>query len=209
MAKRKTSGTGTSKLLILDQARTAWSQIAAAGGPLEWLLQFVRDDAATWLPGDRDAHGFRLLALGFFDGRPIPEWLVAPGEGTVLEPLTAVEVVALHAELRAMLTALVTAPAANSHLPTTGPRPRLVEVPTEGLREVLVRATPPGVKPAIFAVSRGGPLRTMVFQVVKGLVLEAGHQLLACPHCNLPFLATGKRKFCSPVCRQRWHDKRR
>jgi hypothetical protein len=85
----------------------------------------------------------------------------------------------------------------------------VVKVPTDDLQQSLVRATAPGIKPAIFATNPrgGGPRRTVLFQVVKDLVLKEGDRLIRCPECKEPFLALRKKKFCKGECLQRWHDR--
>lgn len=91
-----------------------------------------------------------------------------------------------------------------------------VKVPTDGLGEVLIRASKPSREtlvsaagpsevPAIFGVSRGGPRRTLLFQAVKALVLESD-RLMACPTCGEPFLALRKKTFCQSECLQAHHD---
>jgi hypothetical protein len=173
--------------------RVAGQQIDAnPGGRLAWLLEFVREDPARWQPADREAHGNRLLAFVYHLssstralGQPIP-------------PIAPADVETLQVELRDWLRNLVSAPAGVS-----------VPVPTEGLEEVMVRATKPGEKPAIFGLGRGGPRRTMLFQAVKSLILESAGRLIACQECGSPILALRKRLFCpSPhTCLQRWHDR--
>ena len=183
---------------LLDQVRRAGEQLEAApGGPLGWLVAFVAQDPKAWLPGEGEAHGFRLLAL--VHRNRIPPNLVG---GTNIYPLKPREVVALHGELRAFLMKAVTAPGR--------PAAVMISVPTEGLESCLVRATAPGVKPAIFSYSRGGPFRTMLFQEVAALIV-ASDRLLACPgpRCGQPFLALRKRVFCSDKCAQQFHDARK
>lgn len=173
---------------MLDQLRVAAQQLdAEPGGMLGWIVRFAREDPARWLPADREAHGYRLLAFAGFGGAT---WMLPS-----VRPLTPREVTGLHAELRGLLRALVSVPAAQT-----------VEIPADGLRTGLLRATPPGVKPAIFGYSRGGPLRTMLFQKLGELV-AVSTKLLGCRFCNEPFLSLLKQRFCGPKCTQQWHDR--
>ena len=144
---------------LIPLIRKARQQIdGAPGGALGWLLEFVRSDPATWLPGDRDAHGHRLLALIY---PPLPENMLQIGRAHI-PPVTPGDVEALHDELYEFFRQLVT-------VDVGAP----VKVPTDGLEEVLVRAsesiatergkttlvaaTGPSAVPAIFGVSRAGP----------------------------------------------------
>ncbi len=195
-ATQRRSGTRALEDEMIGHIRRAWQQIdAEAGGALAWLTSFIREDATHWLPGAREAHGYRLLALVY--GR-MPDNILRLG--SPIPPITPASVEETHAELGAFLRELVRVPAGV-----------LVTVPTEGLDEALVRATAPGEKRAIFGTSRSGLRRTLLFQAVKGLILETGDRLTACPGpaCGEPFLALRKRKFCSSACLQRWWDAKR
>jgi hypothetical protein len=203
MSKTKVNGRQREARVLDDEdemvghIRRAWQQIdAEAGGALGWLTGFVREDPSRWLPGEQEAHGYRLLALVY--GR-LPENLRRHGHGNI-PPIKPALVKGSHAELRAFLHELVRIPAGV-----------LLPVPTEGLAESLFRATPPGEKRAIFGTSRSGLRRTLLFQAVKGLILEKGDRLTACPGpaCGEPFLALRKKKFCSSTCLQRWWDAKR
>jgi len=181
---------------IIPLIRKARQQIEAEpGAALGWLVRFVREDPERWLPGDMEAHGYRLLALVY---GPIGEHVLQRGAGHI-PPITPTSVVEIHAELAAFFSELV-----------SGPAPRTVKVPTDDLGKVLIRASAPGEKPAIFGISRGGPRRTLLFQAVEALVL-ASDRLMACPgpKCGKPFLALRKKKFCDSDCLQSWHDERR
>ena len=195
-AKRRRRGARALEDDMVVQIRRAWQQIdAEAGGALAWLTGFVREDPSRWLPGEQEAHGYRMLALVY--GR-MPDNLLRLGQD--IPPITPASVEETHGELRAFLRQLVRVPAG---VP--------VPVPTEGLAEALVRATAPGERRAIFGTSRGGLRRTLLFQAVKELIIVAGDRLTACPgpECGEPFLALRKKKFCSSSCLQRWHDARR
>jgi hypothetical protein len=173
--------------------RVAGQQIdARPGGRLAWLLEFVREDPARWQPADREAHGNRLLAFIY---TPMPPNLLRRVE--LIEPLAPGDAVeTLQAELRDWLRQLVSAP--------FGTR---VPVPREDLEEVMIRMTAPGEKPSIFALSWGGPRRTMLFQAVKLLILRSEDPLIACHTCGEPILALRKRLFCDNRCLQKWHDR--
>jgi hypothetical protein len=91
-------------------------------------------------------------------------------------------------------------------------RAQLVEIPTEGQTEALIRLTPAGKKPAMFVTSRGqASARTAIFQAVKDLILRAGDRLIAClaPRCGAPFIAIRKQEYCSPRCAQRVRNEKR
>jgi len=192
-ASRRRSRTRALDDKMVGQIRRAWQQIdAEAGGALGWLTGFVRGDPSRWLPGEREAHGYRLLALVY--GR-LPDNLVRFRSD--IPQIAPASVEEIHAELGAFLRKLVQAPAG------------VVPVPTEGLEESLFRATAPGEKRAMFGTSRGGPRRTLLFQAVKKLILETGDRLTACPECREPFLALRKKKFCQSTCLQRWWDAKR
>jgi hypothetical protein len=174
---------------MLTTIRTVRQQLdAAPGGRLAWLIAFTQEDPSGWLTGDREARGWRLLAVG----HDVPPFLVGASGINQLEPAA---VVALHAELRAKLRELVRAPA--------GQR---VDIPTEDMSEALIRTSAPGER-GTFGVSRSAPIRTQLFQEMKALILQAGDRFHACPACWEPFLALRKSKFCSPKCTQRWHDR--
>ena len=194
MTRKRTQGRDAGGDPMIPLIRRARQQIAARpGGPLGWLVEFVREDADTWLPGDVEAHGHRLLALVY---APMSDNVVALGRGRI-SPLTPTSIVETHAELRAFVRALVTVQAGTE-----------IEVPTEGLKEMLVRTQAPGVKPASWGIGRGGPRRTLLYQTVKALV--AGQdRLIACPECGKPFLALRKKKFCDTPCLQAWWDAKR
>jgi hypothetical protein len=174
---------------MLRRIRDAMEKLdAEPGGPLAWLVAFAR--TKKFLPGEREAHGYRLLALV----NPGARVLVAESGITPIAPKT---VDTLHRELRTVLRSLVSgAPG----------RARRVDLPAAGLKVSLVRATAPGVKPAIFGVSLGGPLRAMLFQKLKDLIVANGNRLIECPECKEPFLALHKMRFCKSKCRQDWHD---
>lgn len=204
MARKRQRGHGeTPGDPMIPLIRAAREQIEdEEGGPLGWLVGFVRKDRR--LPGDVEADGHRLLALVY---GPMPPNLLQLGSGDI-PPITPGDVANIHAELRAFLTRLVTAPAGE-----------LIDVPTDGLKEAIVRASAPSNEtlvnavgpskvPAIFAVTRGGPRRTLLFQAVKALVLES-KRLMACPQCKKPFLALRRKKFCSGPCLQIWWDAKR
>jgi hypothetical protein len=177
---------------LIPLIRTARQQIEAApGGPLGWLLDFTRRDGAKWLPSDVDGHGYRLLALVY---EPFPPGLLQRGRGRI-PPLSPLDVETTRAELADFFRKLVTAPVGE-----------LVPVPTDGLKESLMRTAPPGVKPAHWGISRDGNRRTRLFQTVKELVFEQD-RLIACPECGEPFLALRKRKFCRSECLQKHHDR--
>src|SRR5262245_27556585 len=77
---------------LLDEIRLAAKRVdAEPGGRLAWLVRFVREDPADWLPADREGHGFRLLAIGY--GDRIPLNLVG---GSGIEPLSPDDVTRLH-----------------------------------------------------------------------------------------------------------------
>jgi len=178
---------------LLDEVRRAGELLdAEPADALGWVCLFVRQEPKKWTPSEKESHGYRLLALVF-------RHRIAPNQigGTSIYPLKPREVASLHAELRALLMAAVTAPAGTK-----------ISIPTEGLKTVLVRATAPFVKPSIFGIDRGGPFRTMLFQEVAALVF-ASDRLLACPgpKCGQPFVALRKRRFCSDKCAQQWHDR--
>ena len=181
---------------MIPLIRKARQQIEAEqGGALGWLVRFVREQPEGWLPGDIEAHGYRLLALVY---GPLGETTRLLGTGHI-PPITPSSVVEIHAELGAFLRELVTVSVAT-----------WVKIPTDDLSEGFVRASTPGHKPAIFGISRNGPRRTLLFQAIKALIL-ASDRLMACPgpKCGKPFLALRKKKFCGSTCLQNWHDERR
>jgi hypothetical protein len=205
MAKKRPRGEDVKPdplIPLIHQARRQLERYPP-GGPLGWLVDFARSDPATWLPGDRDAHGHRLLGLIY----PLPENQVRLGSGPI-PPITPADVEAFHDELYDFFHRLVTVDAG-----------ALVEIPTDGLVEVIVRASArssetltldgiagPAAVPAIFGVSRGGPRKTMLYQEIKQLVI-ASDRLMSCPRCHRPFLALRKKKFCDKDCLREWHDK--
>lgn len=188
--------TRAGEAMLLDEVRLAARDFDrdGIGGALGWIVRFAREDAASWPAADREGHGLRLLAFAR------PE-LLLPSlvGGTNVKALSAREVTALHAEIGTVLRGLVSGGRA-------GARRAIVAFPSEGLVTALVRVTAPGVKPATFAMSYGGPLRTMLFQRLASLV-AASDRLLACRHCGGPFLALRKMMFCSPKCAERFHDR--
>ena len=193
MAKKRWSPRAGEREL-LDQLRVAAQQIdTEPGGRLGWILRFAREDPARWLPADREAHGYRLLAFGHpvFAAPPYAPFLVG---GTNIRPLAPEEIMALHSELRDKFRALVSVPAGVA-----------VDIPADGLETALVRTSAPGTR-GQFGFGRGGPFRTMLFQAVAALVRDTD-RLVACPTCQEPFLALRKTKFCTPKCTQRWHDR--
>lgn len=180
---------------MLRRVRIAGQQIdAAPGGRLGWVLEFVRSDPAKWLPGDQQSHGERLLACAL---PPIPDNRVSwgPDPDRLRATLTPAEVRRYHRELRDWLQKLVSYPGG---LPG-------VAVPMKGYQMVLVRATAPGEKPAIFVPSPGGPLKTMLFHRVAQWIV-ATDRLVACLECGKPALALRRRLFCGSECLQAHHD---
>jgi hypothetical protein len=178
---------------LLDEVRRARTQIEAhQGGRLGWLLDFTAEEPKRWLPGEAEAHGYRMLAFV----HQLPPNLVG---GANISPLSVRDVTRLRAELSAFLRSIVSEPPGS-----------LIPIPSEGLSFALVRASAPGAKPAAFGFSRGGPLRTVLYQEVAALVRETD-RLIACPGpaCGRPFLALRKMKFCSPKCAERWHNQRK
>jgi hypothetical protein len=168
---------------------------ATAPSRLAWLIGFIGDDPERWHPAMRTVHGDCLIALGANITHNLVGGRSLPG------PLKADEIVAFHGEIRTTVRALL----------STNPAGRAdVAIPTEGLTEVLVRASAAGVKPAQFVVSYGfdNP-RTAIFQAVTTLILQAGERLIACPDCGTPFLAVHKARFCTPNCAQRARNKKR
>jgi hypothetical protein len=178
---------------ILSDIRRAAQQIdQKRGGALAWLTEFVRQAPKTWLDGEAAAHGLRLLAIA----NPAT---LAPNVVRLardMAPLGREEVEAMHRELREFLTRAVSAPAGEA-----------ITVPGDDGREALVRATAPGVKPAIYGTTRGGSVRTMLFEQVKRMILQPdGARLVACKQCEQPTLALRRRLFCSQECTGAWHD---
>jgi hypothetical protein len=183
---------------MLDRLRRAWEQIdATPDGALGWLIRFTREDASRWLPGQAEAHGHRLLALVY--GRQPANRLRRDDED--IPPVTATDVVQVHAELGAFFHTLV----------APGPKPMLplkVKVPMDDLQVWIVRGTLSGEKPAKFYETYSGSRRSILFHVVKALAL-ASDRLLACKECGKPFVAARKKEFCGSKCLQHWHDTRR
>jgi hypothetical protein len=181
---------------MLPLIRVAGQQIdAVPGGRLAWLLGFIREDPARWQPGDREAHGNRLLAFLY---TPMPPNLLRLGDHN-LEPLASADAVeTFRAEIRDWLRQVVSVPAGVG-----------VPLTTEGLTMSIIRATAPGVKPAIFTESYGGPRRTMLFQAIHALIRKSDGRLIGCQECGEPILALRKRLFCpAPAsCLQKWHDR--
>lgn len=198
MAKKRQGATrGFEPDPMLPLIRKARQQIEESpGSALGWLLDFLRrSEPAQWLPGEVEAHGYRLLALVY---GPLPESLLSFLDGHV-PPVTPADVESIHAEMRAFFRDLVTLPAGTP-----------IKIPTDDLHQVLVRATAPSEKPAVFVIgSAGGPRRTILFQTVRELILKHGDRLIACPRCKEPFLALRKRLFCSSKCLQAWYDAKR
>jgi hypothetical protein len=193
---RPTGGAYAARLADLKVARKAIGDTSAAR--LAWVVRFVGEDPGSWHSATRTAHGDCLVALGHGG---IHAGLM--GGIRLPPPLAPEEVTALHTELRTFLCALVSGGEA-------GERPTMVQIPTEGLTEFVVRATRPGVKPAVFTMTYGHTkARTAIFQAVKNLVLNAGAQLLACPVCGGPFVAVRKQRFCSTKCAQRVRNDRK
>lgn len=198
MAKRKRSAQQPLKAelpLPLIHLPTAAVQISGApGGLLGWLVKFVREDPSKWLPGDAEAHGYRLVAFAMGDvSRPaasLHHWPESIRELSL--PLRRDYVVALHGKLRKGLRNLVT------ETPDWG-----FTLPAEDLKITLQRKTPAGQKPAEFFMRYLGSLETMLWQMVAHLVVETD-RLIACPQCKEPFLALRKMRFCTPKCAERW-----
>jgi hypothetical protein len=181
----------------LDDLKAASRVIGdTAASRLAWVVRFIGEDPATWHPAVRVVHGDCLdaIALG-----GVPETVV---DRALPDPPAPEEVEALHRDLRTTLRNLL------SGNPTRAHR---VAIPTEGRSEDLVRLTSAGKKPAMFAVTYGDVhRRTRVFQTVKDLILQAGHQLVACPPpCGKPFIAVRKQLFCTVQCAQRARNERR
>ena len=172
--------------------RRAGQQIAAEpGGQLAWLLRFVREDSTRWNPSDAEGHGHRLLSFIY----QLPENLLRLGDQDI-SPVTPYSVEEIHAELNHFFRDLLTSPEGKAM------------VPADGLEEGLHRASAVGAKPAIFGIGRGGPRRTLLYQKLKALILEAGDKLIACHQCGAPILARGRRLFCPETkCLQTWHDR--
>lgn len=186
MATKRKQGTSGEQL---DRVRLAGQQLEAhRGGRLGWIVDFAGEDPARWLPGDVAAHGDRLAAFAF---GPIPPFVVETGSR--LGPMSSAEVKTLHRDVGAFLRALVSDPR------------RLIPVKQEGLERCLVRVTDPGIKPAIFAESWGGPLPAMIFHRLADLIVKSD-RLLACKQCGRPFLALRKAIFCGSKCAERWHN---
>jgi hypothetical protein len=123
------------------------------------------------------------------------DWMdatVAYGAFPVIEPS---EVVALHADVYERLRELVNIT-----------DKKAITVPLDGMKTHLYRETNPGEKPAVFRLSHGGPLRTMLWNQAAWLIAGTD-RLLACRYCGEPFLALRKSVFCTPKCAQRWHDR--
>jgi hypothetical protein len=189
-AKRKTPSTDAARLADLKAARRAIGDTHASR--LAWVVRFVAENPATWHPAVRVAHGdcLHMVALhGVVSEEKAPD------------PMAPDDVEALHHDLRAKLRDLL------GKNPT---RTQMVDIPTEGQTEVLIRLTHAGAKPAMFATSRGQvSLRTAVFQAVKDLILQAGERLIACPSCGTPFLYNRKQMFCKVTCAQKVRNDRR
>lgn len=162
-----------------DQISLATAQIDGfVGGRLGWVVQFAREDPASWLPGQAESHGFRLLALVYQE-----------------RPLSVRDVENLQRDVASLLRDVTSAPAGT-----------VVSVPTDGLVFGLVRMTKPGEKRAIYGSTRGGPYRTILLHKVAELI-AGSDRLTSCPVCGQPFLALRKRLFCSDKCTQRHHDR--
>ena len=126
------------------------------GGRLGWLVKFAREDPSNWLPGEENAHRYRLSACMFPGHRSDPPVVETPSNPRICRPS---DLIKLHGELRQKLLELVTSKAA-------------VDMPAEGLQTTLTRWGKPGEKPAVFDLTRDGPLRTILFQTLARLVSE-------------------------------------
>lgn len=175
---------------LATQVMAAAASIDARGDRLGWLIQFGREDPSRWLPGEVEAHGFRLLAIAL----GATEWGVVPMETRMnrTTPLTAKETRAMHAAIGGRLRDLV----------RHGP----LEIPTDGLVQLVVRWTPRGQKPARFGLWLTGPFETMFWQHVAAMIVSSD-RLIACKFCEAPFLALRKALFCGSKCAQRFHDR--
>jgi len=221
--RRETQST-TTTLPVSTQEELRRLQVAHAqlqaepGGRLGWLVRFAREDPAKWLPGDQEAHRYRLLACAVFSTferqdrlfgfmlRAVHKMEAKMGPftpsatdslGRSLSALTSAGVLALHAELKTFFSACV-----------TGPGWQEIEIPTAGLRMAIVRCAKPGEKPATMARTLGGTFRATLWHSIADW-LVATDRLLACPTCGEPFLALRKRLFCSPTCLQAHHDRKK
>jgi hypothetical protein len=187
MAKSKDSKGGYNKA-VFEQITLAARQLdAEPSGRLGWIIAFAREDPDTWMPSQWETRGYMLLAFAGYGGA---NWMAAN-----VSPMSRRDVSALHARVLTTLRELVTAQAGQE-----------IKVPSQGLRTCILRATAPGVKPAIFGVIRRGPFSTMFWQEFADLVLRYGGRLLACRYCGEPFFAERKMLFCSPHHAQQWHD---
>jgi hypothetical protein len=178
---------------LLEQLLIAEQQIdAAPGGRLGWIVAFAREDPAQWLPADREAHGYRLMAFGILH---VGEPDLAASPANVVPVPTSEDVIALHAELKGKFRELVRVPAG-----------QCVHFPVGDVRIMLIRRTAPGAKPAIFHAVMDGSWRTILWQKLFSMIAETD-RLIACLTCGEPFLALRKMKFCTPKCAQRWWDR--
>jgi hypothetical protein len=181
-------------LEFIDQLTRATRQVdEERGGRLGWLVKFAREDPATWLPADREAHRYRLAAFTYGMPSSPQDYVRSPGDWVDGALFEAKDVEVLHREVRQMLRTLV----ASTHE---------VEIPAVGVRTTLSRVGSPQGNRNVFRLSHGGPLRTMLWQTLARLV-AATDRLAACANCGEPFLALRKSKFCSPKCTQRWWDR--
>lgn len=147
----------------------------------------MRSDPAEWHSVEHARYGdcLQLLAkphlgIPLFHGGDIPP------------PLTVGALTTLHADLRRLLTALV-----------TGPAGQPVMFPSGGYRLGLVRMTAVGTLPAGWGSTHSvRSARVAILHAVRDLVLQAGERLRACPRCKRPYVKHRKQVFCDRDCAQ-------
>jgi hypothetical protein len=193
----RTGGLGAAELQTFEQLKLAGRQLnVEQGGRLGWIIRFAQEDPRMWMPSQWETQGYLLLAFAGYGGAfPDGRGWMAPGASS---SLPRAQVAAVHAAVGAKLRELVTAPSVMD-----------IEIPLDPQdkpRTYIVRATPPGVKPARFGVGYRGSFITRFWRTLAEEVLRNGDRLLACKHCGVPFLASGKKMFCTPKCAQQWHD---
>lgn len=161
---------------------------------LRWLVRLVNVDLAKAHPATMDVVGDQLVVFGAWS---LPSNFRG---GVELPPtLDRKDVVRIHENLRALVRGAVTSP--------TGQPGPVFEA--GGVQFSLVRATAPGVKPAQWGYSLGGPLDALILTKARDLIFSTGRDLLGCGYCRGPFIAVRRQKFCTEACAQKERNDRK
>jgi hypothetical protein len=188
--KKKTKPATEPAAVRLEDLRAASVTTGAtAEARLRWLASFVRAALPAHSAAAQEAADC-LVAIAW----PVPPYVEVP------PPLTRDELVALHAELGALLRDLVTTEGDSTRWPKIDDLHISIRrmTPVGRTEKFRLAQWSPGIGPR-----NPGRTREGILLAVYHLVLHGGERLFACLECKKPYVASKRQDYCEEKCSQR------